>query len=78
MARTHISLRGHLAAVRSLGRSRTVSVTRNTCTLRFLKKISSELHIELDIRDDPLMGHDECKLLAGPADTDVTAKYAVS
>jgi ribonuclease G len=45
---------------------------------RFLKRISSELQIELDIRDDPLMGHDECKLLAGPADTDVTAKYAVS
>ena len=45
---------------------------------RFLKKVSRELQIELDIRDDPLMGHDEYKLLAGPADTDVTGKYAVA
>ena len=45
---------------------------------RFLKRIASELSIELDIRDDPLMGHDEYKLLAGPADTDVTSKYAVA
>jgi len=45
---------------------------------RFLKRVSRELNIELDIRDDPLMGHDEYKLLAGPADTDVTGKYAVS
>jgi len=45
---------------------------------RFLKRVSRELKIELDIRDDPLMGHDEYKLLAGPADTDVTGKYAVS
>jgi ribonuclease G len=45
---------------------------------RFLKSVSSELKLELDIRDDPLMGHDEYKLLAGPADTDVTAKYAVA
>jgi ribonuclease G len=45
---------------------------------RFLKRVSSELDIELDIRDDPLMGHDEYKLLAGPADTDVTSKYAVA
>ena len=45
---------------------------------RFLKRIASELSIQLDIRDDPLMGHDECKLLAGPADTDVTSKYAVA
>jgi ribonuclease G len=45
---------------------------------RFLKRIASELSVELDIRDDPLMGHDEYKLLAGPADTDVTGKYAVA
>jgi hypothetical protein len=45
---------------------------------RFLKRVSSELDIELDIRDDPLMGHDEYKLLAGPADTDITSKYAVA
>jgi ribonuclease G len=45
---------------------------------RFLRRVSRELHIELDIRDDPLMGHDEYKLLAGPADTDITAKFAVA
>ncbi|MCK5489932.1 MAG: Rne/Rng family ribonuclease [Gemmatimonadetes bacterium] len=45
---------------------------------RFLKRVASELSLELDIRDDPLMGHDEYKLLAGPADTDVTGKYAVA
>ena len=45
---------------------------------RFLKRVARELRVELDIRDDPLMGHDEYKLLAGPADTDVTSKYAVA
>jgi ribonuclease G len=42
----------------------------------FLRQISRESGIELDIRDDPLMGHDEYRLLAAPADTDVTGKYA--
>ena len=32
--------------------------------------------LKLDIRDDPLMGHDEYRLLAAPADTDVTSRYA--
>ena len=32
--------------------------------------------VELDIRDDPLMGAQEYRLLAAPADTDVTNKYA--
>lgn len=45
---------------------------------RFLGRMSDDLQFELDIRDDPLMGHDEYKLLAGPAETDITAKYAVS
>jgi ribonuclease G len=44
----------------------------------FLRSLSRETGIDLDIRDDPLMGHDEWRLLAAPADTDVTAKYAVS
>jgi Ribonuclease G/E len=44
----------------------------------FLRQVSRELGIDLDVRDDPLMGHDEYRLLASPADTDVTAKYAVS
>ena len=42
----------------------------------FLREISRDSRIELDIRDDPLMGHDEYRLLAAPADTDVTSKYA--
>lgn len=44
----------------------------------FLRHVSRELGIGLDVRDDPLMGHDEYRLLAAPADTDVTAKYAVA
>ncbi len=44
----------------------------------FLRQVSRELGIGLDVRDDPLMGHDEYRLLAAPADTDVTAKYAVA
>jgi len=42
----------------------------------FLREIKKVYGIEVDIRDDPLMGHDEFRLLAGPADTDVTSKYA--
>lgn len=45
---------------------------------KFLKRVARDLGIQLDIRDDPLMGHDEYKLLAGPADTDVTGKYAAA
>ena len=44
----------------------------------FLRHVSRELGIGLDVRDDPLMGHDEYRLLAAPADTDVTARYAVA
>jgi ribonuclease G len=44
----------------------------------FLRQVARELGIGLDVRDDPLMGHDEYRLLAAPADTDVTAKYAVA
>lgn len=44
----------------------------------FLRHISRETGIDLDVRDDPLMGHDEYRLLAAPADTDVTARYAVA
>jgi ribonuclease G len=42
----------------------------------FLRDTKKTYGIEVDIRDDPLMGHDEFRLLAGPADTDVTQKYA--
>ena len=43
----------------------------------FLKELATEAGLELDIRDDPIMGRDEYRLLAAPADTDVTSKYAV-
>ncbi|MDT8435551.1 MAG: Rne/Rng family ribonuclease, partial [Gemmatimonadota bacterium] len=33
----------------------------------FLRESTAETGIELDIRDDPLMGHDEYRLLAAPA-----------
>ncbi|MFO7587999.1 MAG: Rne/Rng family ribonuclease [Gemmatimonadota bacterium] len=44
----------------------------------FLRQVSRETGIDLDVRDDPLMGHDEYRLLAAPADTDVTARYGVA
>ena len=37
-----------------------------------LLMLASELHL----RDDPLMRLDEFRLLSGPAETDVTEKYA--
>jgi ribonuclease G len=43
----------------------------------FLKRMSGDYSLELDIRDDPLMRQDEFRLLSGPAQTDVTSKYAV-
>jgi ribonuclease G len=44
----------------------------------FLKDLGEQSGIELDVRDDPIMGHDEYRLLAAPADTDVTSRYAVA
>lgn len=44
----------------------------------FLKRLRKALRLDLDLRDDPLMRQDEFRLLAGPAETDVTGKYAVS
>lgn len=43
----------------------------------FLADLGREADLSLDIRDDPIMGRDEYRLLAAPADTDVTSKYAV-
>jgi hypothetical protein len=43
----------------------------------FLRRIAKQYNLEVDLRDDPLMRQDEFKLLAGPADSDVTAKYAL-
>ena len=43
----------------------------------FLKRLRKRTRLELDILDDPLMRQDEFRLLSGPAETDVTDKYAV-
>ena len=45
---------------------------------RFLRKLSRKTRMRLDLRDDPLMRHDEFRLLAGRARIDVTAKYKVA
>lgn len=41
----------------------------------FLKRLRKRTRLELGLRDDPLMRQDEFRLLAGPAETDVTDKY---
>jgi ribonuclease G len=41
-----------------------------------LKRLRGTTHLELDLRDDPLMRLDEFRLLSGPAESDVTEKYA--
>jgi len=43
----------------------------------FLPRLRKGTRMELDLRDDPLMRQDEFRLLAGPAETDVTDQYAV-
>jgi len=43
----------------------------------FLRRLRKGTKLELDLRDDPLMRQDEFRLLSGPAETDVTTKYAV-
>src|SRR5690606_8181551 len=42
-----------------------------------LKRLQKSFNLELDLRDDPLMRQDEFRLLAGPAETDVTARFAL-
>ncbi len=42
-----------------------------------LRRLQKSFRLDLDLRDDPLMRQDEFRLLAGPADTDVTARYAL-
>ncbi len=42
----------------------------------FLRRVGKKTQLELDMRDDPLMRQDEFRLLSGPAENDVTAKYA--
>jgi ribonuclease G len=42
----------------------------------FLHRLGGKTQLDLGLRDDPLLCQDEFRLLAGPAETDVTAKYA--
>ncbi|MGD2218281.1 MAG: Rne/Rng family ribonuclease [Gemmatimonadales bacterium] len=43
-----------------------------------LRRLESEYRVDIEVRDDPLMRADEFRILAGPADTDVTSRYAVA
>jgi ribonuclease G len=43
----------------------------------FLRRLERTLRLDVDLRDDPLMKQDEFRLLAGPADSDVTLRYAL-
>jgi ribonuclease G len=42
----------------------------------FMRRLEKSLRLDVDLRDDPLMKQDEFRLMAGPADADVTNKYA--
>ena len=42
----------------------------------FVRRLGRKMQLDLGLRDDPLLRQDEFSLLAGPAETDVTAKYA--
>ncbi|MEE2862985.1 MAG: Rne/Rng family ribonuclease [Gemmatimonadota bacterium] len=42
----------------------------------FLRRLAGRTQLKLRLRDDPLMQLDEFRLLSGPAETDVTEKYA--
>jgi hypothetical protein len=41
-----------------------------------LERLRKRTRLDLHLRDDPLMRLDEFRLLSGPAETDVTEKYA--
>jgi ribonuclease G len=43
-----------------------------------LRRLESEYRVDIEVRDDPLMQADEFRILAGPADVDVTSRYAVA
>ncbi len=43
-----------------------------------LRRLESEYRVDIELRDDPLMQADEFRILAGPADVDVTSRYAVA
>jgi len=42
---------------------------------RFVRRLSRDTRLRLDIRDDPLMRPDDFRLLAGRAEEDVTDRY---
>ena len=42
----------------------------------FLKRMQGRTGLRLEVRDDPLMTEDAFRFLSGPAETDVTARYA--
>ncbi len=42
----------------------------------FLRRMGKWTKLSLDLRDDPLMRHDEFRLLSGPAETEVTNRYS--
>jgi ribonuclease G len=44
----------------------------------FLKNLRKNLKLDLEIRDDPVMGLDEFRLVSKPAGRDVTEKYLVA
>ncbi len=41
----------------------------------FLERLASRTGLKVDVRDDPLMNHDDFRLLVGPARTDMTQRY---
>ncbi len=41
----------------------------------FLDRLGTRTGIKVDVRDDPLMNHDDFRLLVGPARTDMTQRY---
>ncbi len=43
----------------------------------FLKRMKRSTKLALEVRDDPLLNQDEYRLLAGPAETDVTERYSM-
>ena len=44
----------------------------------FVRRMSRYTKMKVDVRDDPLLGQDDFRFLSGPAETDVTAKYAAA
>ncbi len=44
----------------------------------FLSRVGRRTKLGLDLRDDPLLREDEFRMLSGPAETDVTLRYAAA